>query len=482
AHDIGAALSDVLGGLRLIETAEVDPAIRLQLDRVRAAGELLARLVEEGLAAIPGASDPPAPGNVQLARLVADLAARWGARARGKALEFRLDLQDDLPPVILTERTGLERSLSNILSNAVKYTDSGAVELAVFRVADGRLIFRVRDDGPGFSGEALARLFEFEGRPGNADRPGEGLGLHIAWEQATRAGGALVARNRPEGGAEVVLSLPADACASAVPDGDLMQPLPDLSRIRVLVAEDNPTNQRLMATMLERMGAEVEMASDGIEAITALEQGRFDIALIDIEMPRLTGIHVIRALRAMSGPQAELPVLAVTAYVMRANREALYAAGADGIIAKPFGTLEAFGAAIARALRKTAPEPQLPVDRPGPDAVRMDPERFDRLLSVAGPTTARTLLLRLDEDLRHARRKLAAARTGPDWAEIRAQTHVLIALAGAVGALLLQNRAETLNAMAHARENGTSAALEEVLELLDALIEFVAAQQSGAAS
>ncbi|MFA7432645.1 MAG: response regulator [Gemmobacter sp.] len=494
-HDIRAALSDVIGGLRLIDPEPMDPAVRVQIERVRAAGELLARLLEEGLAAMLGETEPAQAGNVQLARLLRDVQMRWSGRARAKGLEFAISGEGDLPRVITTDRIGLERILSNVLSNAIKYTDSGRVQLAVFRDTGGELVFEVRDNGPGFSGAALAQLFQFAGRPVGTLKPGSGLGLHIAKELALRAGGDLLVRNLSDGGAAVRLILPADSFPGRAAEtggetgpetGEDAEPatLPDLTDARVLLAEDSRTNQTLIAALLERLGAEVEIAEDGVEAVNALERATFDLALIDIEMPRLSGIEVIRALRSQSGPQAATPVLAVTAYVLRANREAIYAAGADGILAKPFGGIGAFGAAITRVLNRSAPpETAVVPSGPGPEAPVLLPGHLERLVEVTGPEGSRELFARLQQDLRHVERQVVMALAEPDWAELRAQTHVLIALAGAVGAQRLQYHAETLNTAAHRRDpSGLPELSGPLLVLLDDLIHYLATNAPGGAA
>jgi CheY-like chemotaxis protein/anti-sigma regulatory factor (Ser/Thr protein kinase)/HPt (histidine-containing phosphotransfer) domain-containing protein len=469
-HDIRAALSDVLGGLRLIDLDRVDSETRAQLERMRAAGEMLARLLEEGLHVF-GDAETNQPANVQLPRLLRDVQVRWSARAREKGLEFVLSEEGMLPQIIWSDRIALERMLSNLLSNAVKYADAGRVQLTVRRTAEGGLAFTVEDEGPGFSPEALRQLFRFAGRPSGTAKPGEGLGLHIAKELATRAGGDLTVANRPQGGASVTLTLPPDCMRAANGVGEAARhpDLPDLSRHRVLVAEDSLTNQLVLRQMLESLGAEVTVAGDGVEAVQALERESFDLALIDIEMPRLSGIDVIRALRAMAGPQARMPVLAVTAYVLRANREAIHTAGADAIFAKPVGGVETLGLAIARVMRRSG------AAEPAPEAPVLALAQFERLMEVAGVEAAPELLRRLIEDLRHVERQLHHALAAPDWAEIRAQTHVLIALAGAVGAVRLQHRAEAMNTDAHRRDAAAIAAAAPVLmTLLDDLILFVA--------
>ncbi|MGL4279798.1 MAG: response regulator, partial [Albidovulum sp.] len=200
----------------------------------------------------------------------------------------------------------------------------------------------------------------------------------------------------------------------------------------------------------------------------------FDLALIDIEMPRLGGIDVIRAVRANDRLYSRMPVVAITAYVLRANRDAIYAAGADAILAKPLGSVEAFGAAIGNVLRRAALSPEEVSAETCAELAEFNRDSFDRLLEVAGPEASRELLQRLCTDLRNAERGLVAGLAEGNLAAIRSETHVLIALAGAVGAERLSKLAQTLNAVAHRREGGDLSALgEQCLAQLDRLIHFI---------
>lgn len=471
-HDLRAAVSDVLGGLRLIDHGQIDPATVLQLERVRAAGEVLARLLEESLAAMLGEEqiEGPQVANVQMSRFLYDIEVRWSGRAREKGLAFHISVEPGVPAVVALDRIALERVLANILSNAIKYTDAGTVKMHVGLTDAGGLRLSVHDEGPGFSEEALERLFQYAGRPDGTGKPGHGLGLHISQDMANRLGGHVTVQNRPGGGADVAFELPATAWRMAAPG--VRADLPDLSRVKVLLAEDNITNQTIICHMLGAMGAEFEVAADGVEALHWLEREEFDLALIDIEMPRLSGIDVLRALRAGGGAQARMPVLAVTAYVLRANRDAIYAAGADGILAKPLPGIETFGQAIANALARAKAHVIDPVRTE--ETVELNLARFEHLMEIAGPDNAGELLDRLQSDLRKTERGLVAALSDTDRAAIRSETHVLIALAGAVGAERLQALAETVNAAAHRREDGPMRALAtETLAQIDRLIEFV---------
>lgn len=475
-HDLRSAVSDIIGGLRLIDQSGLDDAARLQLERIRASGEVLARLLEETLALMLGEEDFAAthPANVQMARLLYDIEMRWSGRAKEKGLAFEVSVAPDVPQVLALDRIALERVLANLLSNAVKYTDRGRIRLTVGLAPNGALTMTVDDDGPGFSDAALARLFEYAGRPEDAPKPGQGMGMHISKNMTGRLGGTIRVSNRAGGGASVTLELPPDRWTMATPDATVR--LPDLSRIKVLVAEDNPTNQTILAHMLARMGAACEIASDGVEAIHWLERERFDLALIDIEMPRLSGLDVIRALRSNDRLHSHMPIIAVTAYVLRSNRDMIYEAGADAILTKPLAGIETVGQAIARALSHEGVAVAPP--EAGDTAPPLNRDRFDHLLDIAGPDGAGELVERLHEDLAGVAERLGRGLPDADWSVIRAETHVLIALAGAVGAERLQRLAETLNAQAHRKDAGDLGRIaDETMQRLAELQALVAAER-----
>lgn len=477
-HDLRAAMSDIIGALRLIDQSRLDDPTRLQVERIRAAGEGMALLLEEGLSLLPGedGSADAHPTNINVARLLYDVEIRWSGRAQENGLGFALQVGPDLPELIGLERIALERILSNILSNAIKYTDRGGVTMDVTRTPEDAIVFRVTDTGTGFSEAALAGLFRYQAR-GQRQKPGTGLGLHITKEMADRLGATVRVENRPEGGAAVTLTLPRGSWDAVQPAEEDI-PLPDLRDIHALLAEDSATNQTILSRMLETMGAQVTIASDGVEALDLMRQHLFNLALIDIEMPRMNGIDVIRAVRAMPGERSHIPILAVTAYVLRGNRRAIYAAGADRILAKPVSGIDALAQAVAGVLEPptgAAPAPE------GKAGQIFDAERFNQLLAIAGPEGRRELMNRLHADLRGVERGLVRGLSEDNPSEIRSHTHVLIALAGAVGASCLQHMAETLNAAAHRREEETITRLgREILTRLDGLIHALSQEAQAA--
>ncbi|MDD8021626.1 MAG: response regulator [Paracoccaceae bacterium] len=470
-HDLRAAVSDILGGLRLVAPDSLDDNTRLQFERVRAAGEVMARLLEEGLLLVAEQTGAGEGTPVPVARLLYDLEMRWAPRAQEKALDLQIALAPDVPPVLVLDRIALERVLANILSNAIKYSDGGAVRISVTLDSCDEMRFTVTDDGPGFAPEVLARLFQPGARHTGCDKPGQGLGMFITKDMTARLGGTIAVVNRAEGGACVTLALPVRRPVPAeLPHA---QPLPDLTGLHVLVAEDSETNQAVIGHMLTAMGATFDLAADGRAALVLLQRTPFDLAIIDIEMPLMSGLELMRVLRAREGAPAHLPIVACTAYVLRANREAIYAAGADSIVAKPLVGIEPLSHAITRARARIAREMSPGMALPACDAAELNNVLFAQLMEAAGPDGAQELLSRLIADLARIERGLVTALSKPDFDAIRADTHVLIAISGAVGAEQLQKQAEALNSAAHARNrSGIEALGRAVLSHVDRLIHF----------
>ena len=486
-HDMRNAISDIVSGLQLADLNKLDERSRLHIRAVESASRQLSRLSDEIIALTTGDTDAveKSPAVLQLVPFLQELAGRWPHLSPGR-VGVTLQIGADIPQYIASPRRELERALANLIGNSVKHTKSGEVRLGVMLDPRETLKITIRDTGPGFSDAALARLFEEGGRPPETLAPGTGMGLHIVRDLVARIGGRLDVANVPAGGASVSVLLPRAAWAPGVQTYDDTTSLPDLSGKHVLVAEDNQTNQLLICQMLETLGATHAAAADGHEALAKLGAAKFDIALVDIEMPRLSGLDVIAAQRKIEKDHAHppLPVLAVTAFVLSASRAQIYEAGADGILAKPIMSLEAFGEAIKMVLDKqSAMTPDYPT---GADQQPVDAVHLDRLLALAGEANGQELVRRLRDDFSSVHNGLSEALETTDMGKMRAHTHVLISLAGALGAEKLQTCAEKLNDAAHAgdteffAENG-GFAVEAVARVLANLAAEYSERFEGAA-
>ncbi|MDG4650188.1 response regulator [Roseibacterium sp. SDUM158017] len=215
-------------------------------------------------------------------------------------------------------------------------------------------------------------------------------------------------------------------------------PRPDLSGLAILVAEDSPSQRAILGLVLGAVGGAASFVENGEDALAALAGGAFDAALIDIEMPGLSGLEVMRAVRARGDAAAATPLVAITAFAERGEHEAIRAAGADGIVVKPVASAEALGRVILHH-----------AGRGRRDGAALDAARLDELLSIAGADGARGFLEQLRDDLVSVRQKLDEGVAAGSAAAVRAQTHILVALAGAVGATRLCGHAEALSAAAN---------------------------------
>lgn len=491
-HDLREAVSDVLAGLRLIDSGSLDEVTRVQFERARAAGELMARLFEQGTAAA-GGGDAEMPESVsQLPRLLQGIGERWTGAAGARGLRLQIFATGDLPTLIGLDRVSLERILGNLLSNAIKHSDRGVVALSVSMAPDRALHFVVRDSGAGFSDAALELLFQRDGRPTDADRPGSGLGLHIAHRLSLSLGGYLSVCNPEWGGAEVSLIVPHSAWRRM--PRLRPEPVADLRGRRVLLAEDAVLNQLLMVGMLEALGATCVTAADGLAAIELLERAPFDLALVDIEMPGMDGTQLLQRLRRGHGPNRAIPVIAVTAHVQRAVREAVLAAGADAVMTKPLPEAAQFGAILARAL-DAASRPlgrrgwglaagALPADE-GDVPEGIDLGALERVILLASRSAGfgadaspeerrRLVVARIVTDLGEIEAGVSGGLTAGTVETVLGATHRLAALAGTLGDAGLSQLARKANTAGHeGREPQMRQLCLRILVRLDRLLEVM---------
>jgi signal transduction histidine kinase/CheY-like chemotaxis protein len=271
-------------------------------------------------------------------RRVAEL-HRAAAEAKGLALEWRVD--EAAAGGVHGDPLRITQILSNFLSNAVKFTDSGRVVLEVVRNDDG-IRFAVRDTGIGFSPEVGERLFQrFEQADVSITRRfgGTGLGLAICASLAQIMGGRVWAESQPGVGSNFFAQLPLSAvCVLSDEDAEESEDLGALlSGRRILLAEDHPVNQRVVALILEPLGVELTTVADGEQAIEAEARARFDVILMDLHMPKVDGLTAIRAIRTAEAERssARTPIVALTADALAEHMAATRAAGADHHLAKP---------------------------------------------------------------------------------------------------------------------------------------------------
>jgi two-component system, sensor histidine kinase len=367
-HELRTPLSGVLAAAAELQRGAEDPrqeeCAAIVAESARFMQSLLGDLLD--LAKMDAGRMEVEATSFDLGLLAHDVGRFWSLEARQRGVPFRMDAALGLPGRVQGDPTRLRQILNNLISNALKFTGAQGVlwsldasELPFQRWA---VTIRVRDFGPGISPERLARLFTpFDQTDSSVARThgGTGLGLAISRELARLMGGDLVAESPAEGGAVFTLTLmlhAAAASAKPVPHPVAAEiALEAPKALRVLVADDHAINRRTLAMLLAPLGAAVEFAEDGEEAVAAAAAQVFDVILMDLHMPVLGGLGAVRRLRGEPGPNRETPVIAVTGADGPEQLAACRAAGMDGWVAKPF-TAEALYAALESACSEpTAP-------------------------------------------------------------------------------------------------------------------------------
>ena len=472
AHDLRCALQGVTGGVAILEKSITDPDLRDQLSRVFEAAAGVSTMVNMLLGEADAARSG---GTVEIGAFVEHLRRRWAAEARAKGLRLVLDSGAADRWALRVDAHLVERVIGNLICNAIRHCESGAVILTVEHDAARGVSFHLRDEGPGIDPAVLERSLADAGQPGEV---GHGLGLRIARSLSEELGAELLLRNRSGGGFEAWLNFPSRVCVEA----SLAAARPeersghDLRGVRILLAEDNPTNQMVATQMLTALRAEVTIASDGVEALEFFERGAFDLVVVDIEMPRMSGLDVIRAIRARQDPRSAVPIVALTAYAMREHQDRIARAGANGLISKPISSIEALGRALAAhvAAGRTAAAPPPPAEETSPV---VDLAIYDALRQAIGPEMMAELMEKVVADLQSARADLTLAREPLSREPIRSASHILISVAGAVGVTRLQNAARELNNAAHGDgQESLAEKLRLCLEELEHAIAFARGQ------
>ena len=323
----------------------------------------------------------------ELLPLVEQVSSLMRPHAISKGIELRVVFGTRVPEVIETDPTRLRQILLNLIGNAVKFTEAGHVELCITEVDDGQLSFAIEDTGIGMTEEQRAVVAAFDAFT-QADSSttrrfgGTGLGLRISNSLARMLGGRIEVASAPAQGSTFTLRVdpgPLEGVARFQPDpvlamrvhnGTDLQEVPSLEGIRVLLAEDGPDNQRLIALHLTRAGAEVELAEDGQVAIDLATTGTFDVVLMDMQMPRLDGYMATRRLRARG---YAVPIVALTAHAMDEHRRRALTAGCDDYQTKPIQRASLLtcvhrwgtGSRASRAA-------DMPTQAPGDDAMAHD--------------------------------------------------------------------------------------------------------------
>ena len=340
SHEIRTPLNGVIGCASLLETRGLDPAQAELVRAIRESGGLLLDLVNDILdfSRIESKGVELASAPFDLEEEIASVAGLMGHKAREKGLAFDVEYPEGAPRRFLGDSTRIRQVLLNLVGNAIKFTETGGIRIAV---ATGPVRISIHDTGIGLSAEDAAKLFRpfSQAEPATSRRfGGTGLGLSICKRLVEAMGGEIGFESRPGAGSVfrftlgLALAPVAEAAPAATDIGTGPQAFPGLA---VLVVEDNQVNRMVIGKMLERLGCPCVFAEDGSEGAEMAAARRFDAILMDCQMPVMDGYTSARIIRAEGGASAASPIFALTANAASGEWEKCAASGMTGFLGKP---------------------------------------------------------------------------------------------------------------------------------------------------
>jgi signal transduction histidine kinase/ActR/RegA family two-component response regulator len=354
SHELRTPLNGVLGMAQAMDGEALTPVLRERLEVIRRSGESLLMLLNDllDLSKLDTARLELETELVDLELLAAQTEALFAPLAAAKALGFELSLTSSAGQARVGDVLRVRQVLHNLVGNAVKFTEAGQVAVRITGTAD-ELVLEVADSGPGVEPEQLAGLFERFGLsdPSATRRHGgSGLGLAIARGLAQLMGGDVTARSDPGQGSvfTATLRLPLagpQASSRRGPVAGLAETRSSAGRLQILAAEDNPTNRLVLTTLLETVEADVHVVGDGQAAVAAWRAGRWDLVLMDVQMPAMDGLAATRAIRLLEAAEGRprTPIIAVTANAVAQQAAEYMAAGMDGLVPKPIQLRQLLG-------------------------------------------------------------------------------------------------------------------------------------------
>lgn len=341
SHELRTPMNGVLAVAELLRRQPLNAQAQAHVATIVESSETLLRILQDALdlsraeAGELELNAEPTP----LRSMMDDVEAMWAPRASQDNVTLMVSYEGDTELAAVIDSIRIKQVFNNLIGNALKFARNGMVEAGLKAVAEGdriRLEARVRDDGPGLDADRVDVIFEPFVHGSGPD--GAGLGLSICRQIIDRMDGRIWAENNPGRGATFAFDLDAERAEMEAAPASNVESLPDLDlqdSPHILIVDDNATNRVVAQALCEMFGCTSETAEDGVEAVQAVQERRFDMVLMDIKMPRMDGVQATQAIRALDGPVRTIPIVALTANADPEDARKYLSIGMAAVVEKP---------------------------------------------------------------------------------------------------------------------------------------------------
>ena len=341
SHELRTPMNGVLAVAELLRRQPLNAAAQAHVQTIVDSSETLIRILQDALdlARAEAGELELKPEATPLRALMDDIEQLWSPRASQDGITLMVGYEGDTELAAEIDPMRLKQVFNNLIGNALKFARSGMVEARLKAWTEGDLVHmeaRVRDDGPGVDADKVDAIFEPFVHGSGPD--GAGLGLSICRQIVDRLNGRIWAENNVGRGATFAFDFRAPRTIAKAETQSNVQSLSELdlqSTPHILIVDDNATNRVVAQALCEMFGCSSETAEDGVEALDAVQARPFDLILMDIKMPRMDGVQATQAIRALSGPESQIPIIALTANADPDDAKGYLAIGMAAVVEKP---------------------------------------------------------------------------------------------------------------------------------------------------
>lgn len=361
SHEIRTPINGIMGIMHMFKSSELSNEQKDWLKRLDNASQSLLLIINDilDLSKIDSGMLKIEYEDFSLTKMIEDIERIFKIKANHKQLDFQIQVEESVPQYIRYDSLRLQQIISNFISNSLKFTEKGSIDLIITEVEkrnnNHRLRFTVKDTGIGIKEGSVDKIFmAFEQADDGITKKfgGTGLGLAIVKRLANLLNGNIGAESVYGEGSSFYFEGWFESSSKEIEDKNKEVPtynsFPKFNDLRVLVAEDNDLNSFMLAHMLRSWNCEVDIVKNGQLALEKVEHNNYDLILMDTHMPIMSGFEAIKEIKNHSAPEKHgIPIITISASVLEHEQAAAYRAGADGVIGKPFDPIELYQKIIA---------------------------------------------------------------------------------------------------------------------------------------